>query len=178
MNLNVDSLNLQKLNLYDSDLRFRGKIVANLPSTNPDRLIGKVEASNLLLVANGQRYQLDSVNVDAAINGEEKDLRLRSEFISANLTGKYNLTEIGNALINEINKYFKIGNGQKLPVKDTQNFSFAMNVTQRPVLQELVPLLTKLEPVIIRGTFNTEAGGLKIQGSAPVIVYGGNTIQN
>ena len=175
--LNVDSLNLQELKLYNSDLRFRGKIVANLPSTNPDRLIGSVEASDLLLVANGKRYQLDSINVDAAINGEEKDLQLRSEFLSANLTGRYNLTEIGNALTNEINKYFKIGEGQKLPVSSQQDFSFAMNVTHRPLLQELVPLLTRLEPVKIAGTFS-DAGGLKMDATAPVIVYSGNTMEN
>lgn len=175
--LDVDSLNLQKLKLYNEDIRFRGRIVANLPSTDPDRLIGTVKASNLLIAANGKLYQLDSVNVNAAVSGEEKDLRLRSEFLSANLTGKYNLTEIGNALTNEINQYFNLGDGKVLPVRKSQDFSFAMNVTHRPVLQELVPLLTQLEQVNITGTFNSETG-LKLAGTAPKIVYSGKTIEN
>ena len=178
LTLDIDSMNLQKLKLYNSDLRFRGKIVANMPSTDPDRLIGNVQASNLLVASNGKRYQLDSVNIDAAVNGDEKDLRIRSEFMSANLTGKYNLTEVGNALTNEINKYFKVGDGRILPVSKPEDFRFAMNMTHRPVLQELVPLLTQLEPVDIQGTFNSESGGLKLQGTAPKIIYSGNTIEN
>ncbi|NEU07718.1 translocation/assembly module TamB [Flavihumibacter sp. R14] len=178
LTLDVDSMNLQKLNLYGSDLRFRGKIVANMPSTNPDRLIGSIEASNLLIASNGRRYQLDSINVNATVNGDEKDLRIRSEFISANLTGNYNLTEVRNGITNEINKYFKIGDGRPLPVSKPQNFNFAVDIQHRPVLQELVPLLTTLEPVNIQGSFNSEAGGLTLKGTAPNVVYAGNTTSN
>ena len=178
LTLNVDSMDLQKLNLYGSDLRFRGKIVANMPSTDPDRLIGNIDASNLVLASNGRRYQLDSINVNATVNGEQKDLRLRSEFMSASLSGQYNLTEVGNGITNEINKYFKIGDGRQLPVSKAQDFIFTADIQHRPVLQELVPLLTKLEPAKIQGSFNSLAGGLKLQASAPQITYSGNNISN
>jgi hypothetical protein len=175
--LDVDSLNLQKLKLYNEDLRFRGRIVAKLPSTDPDRLIGSVKVSNLLLAANGQRYRLDSINFNASVNGEEKDLRFRSEFATANITGKYNLTEVGNALTNEINKYFKIGDGKILPVRKPQDYTFALNVTHRPIVKQLVPVLTRMEPVKVTGSFNS-LSGLKVEGSAPQIVYSGTGIEN
>lgn len=178
MILDVDSINLQKLHLYNQDLRFHGKIAANMPSTNPDRLIGTVDASNLIVATNGKRYQMDSVKVTASADGEQRDLRLRSEFLSANLSGKYKLTEVSNALINEVNKYFRVGDGRRLPVTASQNFSFALNVTNRPILQQFVPLLTRLEPVSIRGTYNSEAGDLKVEALAPKIIYSGNTIDN
>lgn len=177
MVIDVDSLNLQKLKLYDEDFRFRGRIAVNMPSTNPDKLIGAITASNLFIAASGKRYKLDSVHVNAAVNGLEQDLRFRSEFLTANLTGNYKLTEIGNALTNEINKYFKIGEGKLLPVTSPQNFSFALNVSHRPFLQELVPQLTQLEPVNISGTFSS-GSGLKVNGLAPKIVFSGNTLEN
>ncbi|MGB4776366.1 MAG: translocation/assembly module TamB domain-containing protein [Daejeonella sp.] len=175
--LDVDSINFQKLKLYKEDLRFRGKIVANMPSTNPDRLIGTVDASNLLVVSKGKRYQLDSVSLAATIQNEEKDIRIRSEFLTANLTGQYKLTEIGNVFTNEINRYFKITDKQRLPVSSQPNFSFALKVVNNPVLQSFVPQLTRLETVNITGSYEGE-GNLKIDGNIPKIVYAANTIDS
>ena len=175
--LDVDSVNFQALKLYNEDLRFRGKIIANMPSTNPDRLIGTVEASNLLVVSKGKRYQLDSVNMVAKLQGNQKNLQLRSEFLTANLIGEYKLTEIASVLSNEINKHFKIGDGRKLPVSSPHNFSFAANVTNRPILQTFLPQLTRLEPISIKGEYH-DLSSLKVTGTAPQIVYNGNTIEN
>ena len=176
--LNIDTLNLQKINLYDSDLRLHGKIVANLLSTNPDSLIGTLTASNLLVAANEKRYNLDSVNIYADVKGEQKNLVINSEVLTASLNGQYNLTEIGNALTNDINKYFKISDGQEIPVSKSQNFNFTLNVTNHPIVQEFVPLLTHLEPVWVKGSFNSEAGGLKMEAATPKIIYSGTTVDN
>lgn len=176
MDLTVDSVNLQKLKLYQEDLRFRGRIIANMPSTNPDKLIGTVEGTNLVVVNKGQRYQVDSVGLIATAEGDQKDLRLKTEFLSASLTGRYKLTEIGNALTNEINKYFKIGDGKRLPVTSSPDFRFALNVINKPILQSFVPQLTRLDPVSIKGSFSE--GNLMIDGAAPKVIFAGNNLDN
>ena len=176
MDLTVDSINLQKLKLYKDDLRFRGRIVADMPSTNPDRLIGKVDATNLIVVNKGQRYQVDSMAVVAKVDGEQKDLRVKTEFLAANITGKYKLTEVGNALTNEINKYFKIGDGKTLPVTSSPDFTFALNVVNKPIFQSFVPQLTRLDPVNIKGSFSE--GNLTIDGAAPKVIFAGNNLDN
>ncbi len=178
LTLDVDSANFQNLKLYKDDLRFCGKITANLPSTNPNRLIGNIDASNLLIVSKGKRYQLDSIHVAATATGDQKDLRIRSEFLSANLTGQYNLTEIGNVFTNEINKYFKIADGKQLPVATENHFTFGLKIINRPILQSFIPLLTRLDTIKIGGSYNTEIPGLKVDGFAPLIVYNGNTLEN
>ncbi|WP_026898579.1 translocation/assembly module TamB [Daejeonella oryzae] len=176
--LDLDSANFQKLNLYNEDLRFRGRIVADLPSTDPDRLIGTIKASDLLLVVKGNRYKLDSINVDASVNGNQKDLRIRSEFLTASIIGNYKLTETGNILFNEINRHFKIGDGKMLPVSTAQDFVFTANITNRPIIQEFMPALTGLEPVSIKGSFNSTQSNLTLEANAPKIIYNGNTINN
>lgn len=178
LDLNVDSANMRALKLYNEELRFKGKIAADMPSTNPDSLVGTIDASNLQVVSNGKLYQLDTLNIAAKAKGDQKDLRIRTELVSANLTGKYTLTEVGSALTNEINKYFKIGDGKPLPVKTVQDFTFAFNVTNRPILQEFVPELTKLEPVNFKGSYNSQTGSLVVDGSVKQVVYSGNTINN
>ncbi len=176
--LNLDTLNLQKLNLYDSDLRLRGKIVAVLPSTNPDSLIGTISVSNFLVTANGNPYLLDSISVTASTDSAKKTLNIQSEIITATLTGHYNLTEIGDALTHEIDKYFKIGDSLEMKAIKAQDFNFALNITNHPIVQEFVPLLSQLEPVVVKGSFNSEAGGLKMEASTPKIVYSGTAVDN
>ncbi|RYE14786.1 MAG: hypothetical protein EOP45_19190 [Sphingobacteriaceae bacterium] len=51
---------------------YRGKIVANFPEFNMDALNGQLFVTNSLLVANGQRIQLDSAEVVASyVNNEQ-----------------------------------------------------------------------------------------------------------
>ena len=176
--LMLDTLNLQKLNLSDSDLRLHGKIVANLPSANLDSLIGTLTTSELSVQTNKKVYRLDTIKISSAIIDNEKDLEIHSEFLAASLKGQYNLTQIGPAIINEVNKYFKIGTDEKKPVGKDQIFTFALNITNRPILQEFVPLLTHLEPVQVNGSFNSKSGDLKIEAVAPKIVYSGTSVDN
>ena len=176
--LNIDTLNLQNLNLSDSNLRITGKIVANLPYTNPDSLIGTVTASGLSVHTNKKAYQLDSITIFSDIIGNEKDLEIHSGFLTASLRGQYNFTQISPSLVNEINKYFKIGNGEKKPVSNDQVFNFTLNITNRPIVQEFVPLLTYLGPVQVKGSFNSKSGGLKIEATAPKITYSGVTVDS
>lgn len=178
LNLNIDSANIQALNLYKDELRLKGKLAADMPSTNPDSLVGTVDASNLQAVVNGQSYLLDTLKMNAKAEGEQKELDIRTEIASASLKGKYTLTEVGNALTNEINKHFKLGDGKPLPVKKEQDFTFAFNVTNRPIIQEFVPLLTKLEPVNFKGSYNSTTGNLQIDGGVKQVVYDGNTVNN
>jgi len=176
--LNVDSANLQALKLYKDPLLFRGKIIGNLPSTDPDKLIGKVDASNLVIATGGKRYQIDSVHVLASATGDQRNLSLRSEVLTANLTGKYTLTEVGNALINEGNKYFKIGDGKTLPVHNAQDFSFVIHAVNRPILQQFLPGLTQMETADISGNFNSTTGTLVLKGTVPQLTYMGYSFSN
>lgn len=176
--LNIDTLNLQKLNLYDSDLRFHGKIMANLPSTNPDSLIGTLTASNLLLSANEKLYHPDSLYLSAEVTEGQKKLSIESEVLTASLNGHYNISELRNVIINEINKYFKIGDGKEMPVSSAHNFTFELNIKNHPIVQEIVPLLTQLEPILVKGSFNSEGDGLKMEAAISKIIYSGTTIDN
>lgn len=174
----VDNLNLKELGLYETGLSLRAKIAGELPSTNPDSLVGTIHASNLLVTVKEKPFKLDSINITATAEGSQRELHIQSEVLTANLIGQYRLTEIGKLISNEINQYFKMGDGTILTVTHAQNFTFAMNVINQPIIQEFVPQLTQLEPVEITGSFNSEAGGLKIDGSVPQIIYAGTTIGN
>jgi len=176
--LDIDSLHLQQLHLSGSDLRLRGKIDADLASTNPDSLLGTIYASQLQITSEGKQHQMDSLIITALILDNQKEIRLQSDLLTASLKGQYYLTDMGNALKIHFNKYIQTGDSVQLLTTRPQDFTFELKTTSQPILQELIPKLTHLEPVVIKGSFNSEVDGLNIAGSIPKIVYAGMTLEH
>jgi hypothetical protein len=200
----IDSINLQKLNFVKDDMRFHGKMHADIATADPDYLNGSILATDLLVVNKGQRIQLDTVSLISTATADSSTLRLKSPILTAHMAGKYKLTQVGDALQDVINKYFNtaIAGGQqvaaksqKLKVKSqktelkTQNskpttryspqqFVFDARLVKTPLLTQFAPDLKTLDPVLIKGSFNSETGQLVVDGSAPKVVYGTNTVNN
>lgn len=183
----VDSINLQKLNFVNDDMRFHGKLVADLLTADPDFLNGSVLLTDMILVNKGQRIQLDTVSVISTANADSSSLRLKTPFLTAHLGGKYKLTEIGTALQDNINKYFNTALAAApaktaKPVKtlpySPQQFNFDMRVVKTPLVAEFAPDLKQLDPILINGHFDSQTGELLVNGTMPKIIYGTNIINN
>lgn len=198
----VDSINLQKLNFVKDDMRFHGKMVANVPTADPDYLNADILATDLLVVNKGQRIQLDTVSLKSTANADSSTLRLKTPIMTAHMAGKYKLTQIADALQDVINKYFNtaIAGGQQVAVKSQkskvksqksktpppavkpkyspQQFVFEAHLVKTPLLTQFVPDLKQLDPVLLNGSFNSESGELIVKGSIPKVVYGTNTVNN
>ncbi|SDP62470.1 Family of unknown function [Mucilaginibacter sp. OK268] len=200
----VDSINLQKLNFVKDDMRFHGKMVANVPTADPDYLNADILATDLLVVNKGQRIQLDTVSLKSTANADSSTLRLKTPIMTAHMAGKYKLTQIADALQDVINKYFNtaIAGGQqvaeksqKLKVKSQkteltthrspltphyspQQFVFDARLVKTPLLTQFAPDLKQLDPVVLNGSFNSESGELMVKGSIPKVIYGTNTVNN
>lgn len=192
----VDSINLQKLNFVKDDMRFHGKMVANVPTADPDYLNADILATDLLVVNKGQRIQLDTVSLKSTANADSSTLRLKTPIMTAHMAGKYKLTQIADALQDVINKYFNtaIAGGQQVAVKSQkskvksqksktpppavkpkyspQQFVFEAHLVKTPLLTQFVPDLKQLDPVLLNGSFNSESGELIVKGSIPKVVYG------
>ncbi|MEO6849926.1 MAG: translocation/assembly module TamB, partial [Mucilaginibacter sp.] len=102
----IDSINLQKLNLTTGDMRFHGKIVADVPTADPDYLNAKILATDLLLVNSGKRIKLDSVSLISTANADSSTIRLKTPMLNVHMAGKYKLTEISIAMQDVLSQYF------------------------------------------------------------------------
>nr|WP_240315151.1 translocation/assembly module TamB domain-containing protein [Mucilaginibacter pineti] len=198
--LTVDSINLKNLNFVKDDMRFHGKIVADVPTADPDYLNANIQATDLLVVNKGQRIQLDTVSLISTANADSSTLRLKTPIMNAHMAGKYKLTQIGDAMQDVINKYFNtaIAGGQiasqKSKVKSQKNtklatrnakpatkyspqqFTFDAKLVKTPLLTQFAPDLKTLDPVLLNGSFNSETGELIVKGSIPKVVYGTNVV--
>ena len=178
--INVDSLNLQKLNFYSDDFRFRGKIVADLETADPDYLNGEILLTNALMVTQGKRVDLDSVSAVSTANADSNTLKIRSEFLNANASGKYKLTQIGPAIQSTLNRYYN-PDGATVTTRvsgPAQYMKFDMQVQNNPLVQQFVPAIKEMSTISLAGNFNNQTGALNVQGTAPRLVYGAYDFNN
>ncbi|MBB3968612.1 translocation/assembly module TamB domain-containing protein [Mucilaginibacter phyllosphaerae] len=179
----VDSIDLQKLNFSKDPMRFHGKIVADVPTADPDYLNANILATDLLVVNKGDRIALDSVNLISTATADSSTLRLKTPMFYAHMAGKYKLTQIAPAIQDVINKYYdmNLAAGTKAGPKvkySPQHFTFDARFVKTPLVSKFAPDLKQLDPVIFNGRFNSEAGELVVNGSSPRIIYGTNTVNN
>ncbi|MEJ6979534.1 translocation/assembly module TamB domain-containing protein [Pedobacter sp. P351] len=178
--LDIDSLNLQKLHFSPDDFRFRGKIVADLETADPDYLNGEILLTNALMVTQGKRIDLDSVSAVSTANADSNTLKVRSEFLSANASGKYKLTEIGPAIQSTLNRYYN-PNGATVITRASgpaQYMKFDARLENNPLVQQFVPEIKEMSTISLAGNFNNQTGALTVNGTAPRLVYGTYDLNN
>ena len=167
--VNLKQVDLQKLNFSATELKLAGNIKANITTADVDYLNGDVFATGLQIVKEGRRFNVDTIQVNALSNATENKLTLKSELLSAKLDGKYQLSKIANAVINQINKYYQFGEVVPIPA---QRFRFAVNIYNPKFLKDFVPQLTTFVPSTMSGLIDTEKDSLIMNASFPKIVYG------
>ncbi|RZL30772.1 MAG: translocation/assembly module TamB, partial [Pedobacter sp.] len=168
-NVGLKQIDLQKLNFSPTEFKVAGNIRANITTADVDYLNGDIYATGLQLVKDGKRFNVDTVQVNAVSNATSNSLSLKSELLSAKIDGKYQLSKIGNAVINQINKYYQFGEVVQIP---NQRFRFAVNLYNPKFLQDFVPELKTFLPSRMSGLIDTEKDSLIMNASFPKVVYG------
>lgn len=180
----VDSINLKALNFTKDEMRFHGKIIADVPTADPDYLNANIQATDLLIVNKDQRIKLDSVMLVSTATADSSTLVLKvGPMLNARMAGKYQLTKVGPAVQDLINKYFNMdlanqATAKARPVYPPQQFTFNAKIIKTDLITQFVPDLKQMEPVILSGRFNSAAGELIVNGAVPRVVYGTNTVNN
>jgi len=167
-NVDLKQIDLQKLNFSKTEFKVAGNIKANISTLDVDYLNGDVFATGLQLVKEGRKFNVDTVEIHALSTATENRLSLNSELLSAKIDGKYQLSKIGNAIVNQINKYYQFG--EVTSILD-QRFRFAINIYNPKFLKDFVPQLTTFVPSTINGLLDTQKDSLLMNASFPKIVY-------
>jgi hypothetical protein len=166
--VNLKQIDLQKLNFSKTELRLAGNIKANFTTTDVDYLNGNLFATGLQVVKDGRRFNVDTIQLTASSTATTNSLELNSELLSVKIDGKYQLSKIGNAIINQINKYYQFGEVTRIP---DQRFKFAINIYNPNFLKDFVPQLTTFVPSRINGLIDTQKDSLILNGTFPKVVY-------
>jgi len=167
-NVALKYIDLQKLNFSKTEFKFTGNIKADIKTADVDYLNGDVFATGLQLVKEGKKFNIDTIQLNAVSTATENKLTLKSELIAATVDGKYQLSKVGNAIINQINKYYEFGEVTKIP---SQRIHFVANIYNPKFLQDFVPSLTTFAPSRISGLIDTEKDSLLMNAVFPKVTY-------
>lgn len=178
----VDSINFNKLNFAKTDMRFHGKIVAKVPTADPDYLNADIRFTDLLLVQKDQRIKIDTISLVSTATADSSTIKLKAPSLYAHMAGKYKLTEITTAMQDVTDKYFNTAiakaRTKSKPRYAPEQFAFDVHLVKSPLLTQFAPSLKRLDPVLITGHFNSQTGDLVVNGSAPKIIYGTEVVNN
>lgn len=167
--LDLKSIDLQKLNFSTTEFKVAGNVDADIKTADVDFLNGDVNVTALQLAKDGKLINVDTIEVHAETSAERSLLTLRSELLAAKVDGQYQLSNLGTAVINQINQYYTFGQVTEIP---DQRFRFALNIYNPKLIQDFVPALTTFSPSSIDGLIDTQKDSLIMNAWFPQVVYG------
>jgi hypothetical protein len=178
MDMHLDSVNLQALGLYSSDLRIHGHVAADLASTNPDDLLGTVDISELIAYNAGKRYaSSDTIHIAATREADGHHLALSSPALTADLRGQYKLTEIAQAVQHTLNRYYAIPGFREAPFAP-QQWTLTAVLRPSPLLFSFAPEMQGSDSIRAAINYNSSAEDLKLAADAPRIIYAASRIDS
>ena len=174
--LNLDTLDLYALNFMEEPFRYRGKVEADFSSADPDFLNGRLHVLRSEIAYNGAKYQLDSLNVYARNADSLQVIYLQSEPLRAHMIGDYQLSQLPMAMQDVLGSYYSPLRPDTIEAYRDQSFEFSASFQRSPLVQELVPELTEMEPVTLDGTFQSADRMINMRLGAHHVLYDGTRI--
>lgn len=173
----VDSIKTEPLHLTPKPLIYRGKINADFTSIDPNALNGKLDIAQSLLVTGEKRLQIDTIRLVASTAGDSNSIKLESDIASADIHGKYALTEIGTVFQQAIQPYFAIKQSNEVVQVKPYDFTIDLNVMDNPAIKVFAPSIERFRSLTVNGRF-TSTNGWNAKVDMPVLVMATTNIQN
>lgn len=176
--LAIEMADLNKINLSKDPLRVSGKLNADIEDADPDFLNGTISLDNFIIANAKEQFILDTIHLVATATADTNTIKLKSQFIDADVVGKYKLTQLATALQQSIAKYYNTNPGVPPKKIEPQHFAFNLKVKNDPALLALVPEIKRLDPITLNGRYNSVNDSIVLNGTIPKVIYGANTITN
>ena len=178
--LNLDGIDLKKLNFTKDDIRIGLKASANLKGGAVDNLNGKVTITDMVIAKGEKVYELKSLMFASVNESKKNQIDFSSALIGVKYSGTISPTNLIAELKKFLNSYFAFSNNEELVHNsEPSNFNFEIELHNHPILSQiLLPQLYEFEPGIIKGEFDSTTKSLKLYASVKKVVYGTTEINN
>lgn len=177
--INIDTIVLQSLHLYDDTLNLAGLVKIDLKNTTPRHVNGFILIDRLKLQLDQTHYKEDSIILTAhAANGEDS-IHLRSGIADFTATGAFDYNRVGRVLQDYVNQYYKFNaNAEPLTNVPAQQIDFTFTLKENPLVTRLVKGLQAYKEIHFSGDFNSNNtdSALHVSGNIPLVVYNGKRI--
>jgi translocation and assembly module TamB len=154
----VDSIKTFPLHLTPQPVIYHGQINGNFTNIDPDNLAGNLTVTHSVLVNNGQRISVDSLEVTATNEAGSHSLSLKSDFLSATIKGQYRVTQMADVFQQSIDPYFSLTQHKNIVKVNPYNFYITAGVTDNATLRALIPGIIRFKPVNLSAHFASDSG--------------------
>ncbi len=161
----IESANLKALGLTNENIELKGDFIINdllADSKNPRiDLAGK----NVRVYKDDKLYPIGNLMILTQNTDKEKILVLNTDFMRLNLSGNFDYDQLGDIVLSEVNKYFKIPDYKPIDPKITYAVNVSGKVNYDPVFTAFLPGLKAFEPITVVAKISTENPLLPISGN-------------
>jgi len=175
-NLKMKNVDLYALHLMSDTLSFKGDILADFSSVNPDYPAGNFSWVNGHLTMPGVSLPLDSIIFNSNPIDSLQNYYLNvSNILYTSLTGHMPLTKVGDAMLSHLNRHYKI---QDTVISDVNNYDMKLTafVNYSPLLNRWMPDLRPFDTIRIHSGLSPDTFGLFA--SIPRLIKGTNQLDS
>ena len=177
LDLKMDTINLQALHLMKDSLAMSFNLNTDLANTDPDAVEGRIYLTALGMNYRNQQLSTDSIYLEAARKDSLQSLLLHSEMADLNLSGRYKITEIKQALEQTINHYYKIP-GFTAERISPQNWQMNLSLRPSPDLLAYDSTFSGSDTIQVKMGLNSLANDFHLSLLAPSIHFENQFIQD
>ncbi len=178
----VDKFRPNDLNLTPDyqDAEFSLKVKANFTGGSIDEMIGEINVDSLEFRAPDKEYFMKNMNVRATRQDNENQLKLTSEFLTANIAGKFQYHTLPASIFNIMRRYVpSLILPPKKPIETNNNFAFDVHIYNTDILSTIFDVpLTVYTHSTLKGYFNDALQRLRVEGYFPRLQYKNNFIES
>src|SRR5690606_38816721 len=172
-----DSLRADELNLSSSPLFARTTITGEFATIDPRGPDGHLFITNSLIQTNDRNIGIDSVKIHAGKNDSGNFVNVQADFLTAILTGKFNILQMGDVIYDAIQPYFEVMTEAERDSIDDYDFRMEVLVQETPMLKEIVPAISRLDDIRLNSHF-VRNEGWDMQVELPALVMNTTSVRN
>jgi translocation and assembly module TamB len=174
--LELDNADLQALNFVQDEFQIQGNLDSDLKAGDLENITGLMEIKDLVINKGGEKYTVDSLELRSIKEGNETNLTIHSDFMTATFNGQFEVVNLPEVIKAHINQYYELMDDASTEGISPQSFTFNINIFDTELIEALVPDLKTLEVEEFSGTYNSEEWFMEILINIPEIDYAGMKI--
>jgi hypothetical protein len=177
---NVQKADLKNLGLIKEKFQFSGDLDLDFTGNNIDNFLGNAKVRNATLLQADNKLSFDFLNVNSEIVNGQKSLTVNTNELEANVTGKFKILELPDAVTLLLTKYYPTYiKAPRRKVTSIQDFDFAIKTNNvESYVKLLDKKLTGFNNANINGHFNLQNYDLNLAATVPDFSYDGKTFNN
>ncbi|MEO6904481.1 MAG: translocation/assembly module TamB domain-containing protein [Bacteroidia bacterium] len=176
---NINKANLTVLHFINTTKKtnFTTHLTINVNGDDIDNLVGSVNFNNTIYQQDNETLKINTFNLVAEENSDKKKIRLASDFLKGNISGKFKVLELSNSIQNLFQKYVPSFFEKKYKIKkksEIQNFDYSLLFDKTDEITKLFLPQLKISPkTTIKGNFNSLNNEFSLDGNSMRLdVYG------